>query len=131
MKENQSRRWHLILITCIIIVIIFLFLFYLINPIYPSNFLKLLFYFWAIPTFLFFVVILIFLKLSSFDSDFKTLSIGLYYVLPIGFIYKLVEEFYYETQHNLINIVLDFGTVFVFFILYLVIGKILLALIDK
>jgi hypothetical protein len=127
---DKSKIWYLILI-CMIIIVVFLFIIGFTNPIYLDNFSNLLIYFWLIPTFLFLVVVIIFSRCFSFDADLKMICLGLYYVLPLGFIYSLVEEYYHRSQHIFSNFVLSFGTIFIVLILYLAAGKLLLVLIDK
>ncbi len=90
-----------------------------INQIYLLNELTLIFYWWTLPTLLLFASVL-FLKifLNWKKSFFSETLKALYFLFPIGFIYSLANEFYFMSQHNWQNIVLNFGLIFIFILLY-------------
>lgn len=102
-----------------------------VNSVYPQDLLELVLWFFVVPMivfiFAFWLLRIIYKEKSFFVELFKKV----FFLFPIGFIYGMVNEFFYHSARGFQNGILYYGTIFNFIILYIIVGQELFKFLDN
>lgn len=129
--KSRYNSWFYKGLFLLIIFIIFFSIVHYMNPIYPNNELQLIIWFFAVPFMVFLIAFFLLRLFYKKEEQSLELFKKLYYLLPIGFIYSLIQEFYHSSQHIWQNVVLYYGLMFVLVVFYIMFGQEIFRLLDK